>query len=274
MKKYILLIIVISLFSKMCLAGTIEDAKEALNNKQYSKAFKLYKQEALKGNAEAQHKIGNMYNNGDGRSRDQSEAIKWYKLAADQGYVEAQSSLGFALYNKDFNEALVWFKKAADGGDIHTILFVAAHYSIASNNSEALNWYKMAAANGDVESNYTIGLIYEKGDGVLQDINEAQKWYEFAAENGYIPAIHSLGLAYREKYLKERFVFEENIILAHMFLNICAASSHYTRHFCIIERNTTSKYYMNDEQIKRALEAAKICSSRNYKNCKQIVKAN
>ena len=47
--------------------------------------------------AEAQLRLGQMYQYGFGVKEDHKEAVKWYRLAAEQGEPEAQHSLG-AMY--------------------------------------------------------------------------------------------------------------------------------------------------------------------------------
>jgi TPR repeat protein len=51
-------------------------------------------EDAFRGDAAAQLKVGDMYASGDGVPHDYGEAVKWYRLAADQGYAGAQSALG------------------------------------------------------------------------------------------------------------------------------------------------------------------------------------
>jgi hypothetical protein len=37
-------------------------------------------------------------------------------------------------------------------------------------------WYRRAAEQGDSQAQYSLGLLYEKGQGVPRDIVEAAKW--------------------------------------------------------------------------------------------------
>ena len=49
---------------------------------------------AEQGDAEAQYKLGFMYEGSDSVPEDYAEAAKWYRKAAEQGHVEAQYGLG------------------------------------------------------------------------------------------------------------------------------------------------------------------------------------
>ena len=41
------------------------------------------------------------------------------------------------------------------------------------------------AEAGDAEAQNSLGLMYHKGEGVLQDYVQAHKWWNIAAANGY-----------------------------------------------------------------------------------------
>ena len=52
------------------------------------------------------------------------------------------------------------------------------------------------AEQGDAAAQFSLGVIYAKGQGVAQDYAEAAKWYRKAAEQGYTPAQCKLGTMY------------------------------------------------------------------------------
>ena len=61
---------------------------------------------------------------------------------------------------------------------------------------EAAKWVRKAAKQGNAEAQYSLGLMYNNGDGVTQDYQEALKWYRLAAEQGHAPAQNNLGVMY------------------------------------------------------------------------------
>lgn len=61
---------------------------------------------------------------------------------------------------------------------------------------KALYYYSKAAAAGYGLAMNNIGLLYESGKGVKQDINEALSWYRKAAEKGDSWGLFNLGRAY------------------------------------------------------------------------------
>ena len=77
---------------------------------------------AEEGDAEAQNKLGFMYEQGQGVRRNYAEAARLYRLAAAQGYAAAQNNLGF-MYERgrrvrqDRAEAVRWYSMAAEQGN-------------------------------------------------------------------------------------------------------------------------------------------------------------
>jgi TPR repeat protein len=62
----------------------------------------------------------------------------------------------------------------------------------------ALREWPPLAEMGNAAAQYRIGLMYRRGQGVLQDYDEAAKWFEKAARQGNAKAQHSLGNSYSE----------------------------------------------------------------------------
>jgi uncharacterized protein len=61
---------------------------------------------------------------------------------------------------------------------------------------KALEAWRRASAQGDVESDYRIGLLYARGEGVVRSLPDAVRWYRRAAEAGHTEAQFQLGLIY------------------------------------------------------------------------------
>lgn len=73
---------------------------------------------------------------------------------------------------------------------------LANNYALEQDYAEAAKWWRKAAEQGYVKSQHSLGIIYDKGDGVEQDKAEAIKWYRLAAEQGYAEAQHNLAVMY------------------------------------------------------------------------------
>ena len=146
----------IFLFSTLVQAD-YDSANAALKAGDYEIAFNEFQSLAEAGNAEAQNKIGMMYQRGIGIPQDPAEALKWYRRAADDGYTFAQYNLG-AMYQKGI--------------------------CIQQDSPEALKWYRRAAEQGVTEAQYNLGIMYFSGDGIPKDIMQAYTWIDVAALGG------------------------------------------------------------------------------------------
>ena len=115
-------------------------------------------------------------------------------MSANEAYKIAADA-----YNaKDYDKALKYYKYAAEKNDSQAQFSLGAMYDmgngVTQNYAEAMKWYLKAANQGKASAQNNIGVMYEKGQGVKQDCSEANKWYLKAAEQGYTPAQSNLGL--------------------------------------------------------------------------------
>jgi TPR repeat protein len=56
-------------------------------------------------------------------------------------------------------------------------------------------WFPLAEL-GDAEAQYNLGVMYDEGTSVDQDLVKAAEWYRKAAEQGFVDAQANLGLMY------------------------------------------------------------------------------
>ena len=110
---------------------------------------------ASRGNAEAQYRLGRMYDLGEGVQKDYREAVGWYRRAAEQNHAPAQFALAEMYKNGD---------------------------GVAKDINEAVKWYRRAADNGSAGAQLLLGVLYESGVGVKQDFADAARWYRRSAE--------------------------------------------------------------------------------------------
>ncbi|QLQ33438.1 MAG: sel1 repeat family protein [Candidatus Thiothrix singaporensis] len=55
-----------------------------------------------------------------------------------------------------------------------------------------------ASDQGDAPAQFSLGLMYDQGDGVDEDNAAAVEWYRRSAEAGYEAAQHNLGNMYAQ----------------------------------------------------------------------------
>ena len=122
MKRILLILPVLLLFSVSHLFADFQKGLDAYNNGDYATALNEWRPLAEQGNADAQFNLGQMYANGRGVPEDDREAVKWYTLAAEQGDASAQNNLGLMYYfgdgvPEDDVYAYMWFNIASSLGN-------------------------------------------------------------------------------------------------------------------------------------------------------------
>ena len=130
---------------------------EAYEREDFEAALRHYTKAAKKDDAEAQFKLGRLYDRGVGTEADPAEALIWYTLAAEQGLDMAQTNLG-VLY---------------DTGR-----------GTEENNVAAARWFREAARQGNPVAQYNLALMLHQGDGIPQNKAQAAALYGRAAEQG------------------------------------------------------------------------------------------
>ena len=100
---------------------TMEEAKAAVQRKDYAAAMSTYRTLAEKGNVDAMLALGSMYDNGPGVPRNTVEAAKWYRMGAQKGHLLMQRALAlkYAIGEGvpvDNARAYTWISLAAAGG--------------------------------------------------------------------------------------------------------------------------------------------------------------
>ena len=133
--------------------------------------FAATKKKAEAGDAEAQVRLGTIYDQGHGVTKDSAEAVRWFRKAADQGHARGQFILGGMYGNgtgvsKDLAEAAKWYRKAADQG-----------YAVAQFN---------------------LGVMYVMGNGVPKDLVQAHAWWNIAGASGHADAKTNLAIVEKE----------------------------------------------------------------------------
>lgn len=120
-------------------------------------SVRLLRAAADRGDASAQHELGQMYYDGKGLAKDEVEAFKQFRKSAEHGYAAAQCVLG-QLYGKGVGTQ--------------------------KNDIEAVYWLRKAADQGYAQAQYYLGGMYYYGRGVAKDDVEAFKWFAIAEANG------------------------------------------------------------------------------------------
>jgi len=127
-------------------AGELEDALDAYFSGDYETAFRLWKPLAEGGDVDAQAELGSMYYWGAAPAvpQDYAEALKWFRMAAEQGRGLAQHRLGEMYMNgegvpQDFVKAYMWWS-LADATLLESLAQIMTPDQIAEAQKLAREW--------------------------------------------------------------------------------------------------------------------------------------
>jgi TPR repeat protein/Zn-dependent protease with chaperone function len=155
-----------------------------------------------RGEPEAQYALANAYTKGEAAERNQAQAVHWWRKAAESGHPGAQEKLANAYRTGDgvlldFKESAHWARKVVESNLASTKEAISqisgdsdAMLQLANTNrfgrgtprdmSKALTLYRRAAATGNAEAAFILGVLYERGEEVEQNLVMAHMWFSIA----------------------------------------------------------------------------------------------
>lgn len=220
---------------RMCMANRGFD--EILPLEKNAEAFKWIKIAATKKLKKAQHKLAEMYEDGQGIGQNDVLAFKWYEKASKQGLKAAQFSLGslymqnrglrqemseeerkkaaFKLFTLAAQQDIKTGKKGEMNAQFNLGLMYFHGDYVPRNLETAIFWIREAAEQKLKEAQYFLGCMYESGQGVeggesAENYAQALKLYTLAAEQEYAEAQYTLGHILAHTCLLDRRLRIEN----------------------------------------------------------------
>lgn len=143
---------------------------------------------------------------------------------------------------------------ASCGGDFDKGL--AAYRS--GDYATALSEIRPLAEQGDARGQALMGVMYDRGRGVLQDKKTAVKWFTLAAEQGDAAAQYNLGVMYADgRGVPEDYVY------AHMWSNIAASQGYQAA----ADHRERAARKMTSAEISAAQKLFYECVDKEYKGC-------
>jgi flagellar biosynthesis GTPase FlhF len=127
---------------------------------------------AEKGNAEAEFKVGEMYETGFGVKQDMKQAEIWITKAAEKGHETA-------------NFKLLYWDLEKNG--------------VTKSNKAAFESLQAKAKEGNPQAEYYVGKMYSRGVGVKKDPDQAITWLNKAAFVGVLEAEREMVVAREDK---------------------------------------------------------------------------
>jgi TPR repeat protein len=133
---------------------------------------------------------------------------------------------------------------------------VAAHQR--GEYATAIGSFKSLADDGNAAAQFNLGQMYRLGQGVPKNVVEAARLYHLAAAQGDAQSQYNLGVMY---YNAEGVT--RNFVFSHMWLTLSATSGAENA----VRNRTMLAKQMTPEQITEALQLARACKQRDFKNC-------
>lgn len=172
----------------------------------YAVAAGWFRKAADQGYGLGQNFLGNMYAKGQGVPQDLVQAYIWLDLATQattgqiwgDGYVEDRDAIAAKMTTDQIARAkqqvAAWEPAPATPAQQVTAGFV--DYD-TGKYAEALSILTPLAEGGDPFAQFTLGLMYHDGSGVVANDVKAAAWFRKAADLGHAGAQSFLGNMYR-----------------------------------------------------------------------------
>jgi TPR repeat protein len=113
-------------------------------------------------------------------------------------------------------------RAAAEAGDMESQLSLGVMCDHGEGLPEddllAMHWYKLAAEQGSAAAQVNLGVLYDRGGAIPEDNATAVRWFGKAAEQGYVLAYFALGVMYGTGE-----GVPEDFQMAYVFFNMAAA---------------------------------------------------
>jgi hypothetical protein len=124
----------------------------------------------------------------------------------------------------EYAKALQEWRLLAEQGDATAQFTLGVLYDtgegVPQDYAQAMQWYRQAAAQGHAKAQFNLGVLYDTGKGVRQDYAQAMQWYRQAAAQGHAKAQNNLMVMYAAGQ-----GVPQNYLQAHVWANLVAAQS-------------------------------------------------
>ena len=139
------------------------------------------------------------------------KAFEWFMVAAKQKHTEAEYYVGLYYQNgkgvaQNIEQAVLWYERAALKQDKNALYHLAMILIKQEEKDYSLiaRLLEQAASLDHPHAQYNLAVMYQKGDGVEQNMNKSFFWYEKAAHSNLVIAQYNLGMIYFEGAIVEK----------------------------------------------------------------------
>ena len=198
-------------------------AQQAVENRKFDTAYRLFKRAANAGSADALYELGIAHFEGRGVAIDYPGAFEWWSKGAAVNEPRSQYGLGYLYHHgqgveKDIDKAEVWYVNASDLGHPKAMIALGRLAMQTGQGEEALEHFNDAAGLGEPEAVFLIGKLYEAGNGVDASSERASEYFIEAANLGDAKAQYRLARVALEQ--------DEDVAAARDWLTKAAEQEH------------------------------------------------
>ena len=183
-----------------------------------------------------------------------------------QAIADSLSEAKAAYAAGNFEKAAKLLMTQAQQGNVDAQFSLGLMYDngqgVPKEFSEAAKWYRLAAEQGHSAAQLNLGVMYGQGQGVPQDYKEAVKWYRLAAEQSDALAEANLGLMYNNGQ-----GVPQDYVLAYMWTSIAVANAPDSQLQQITSYRNSIEKNMTPRQIVEAQERTILCTANTFKGC-------
>jgi TPR repeat protein len=133
-----------------------------------------------------------------------NEAAK--KLAEIEAKIKVEKAF-IAYMEKDYKKAYKLLSPLAEQGNDKAQFTLGLMFNdgqgVPQDYEEAIKWFRLAAEQENHKAQMSLGLLYKDGQGVIKDLEEAMKLVTLAADGGIPLAQYYLGLWLHAKGLEK-----------------------------------------------------------------------
>jgi hypothetical protein len=162
----------------------LKKAKRAYKEGDFARARKYFERASDDNNIVADWYLGHMYRLGRGVPRDDAKAFSYYGRVAD----------AFDSEESDQNRLRIMVDALVRVADYYRMGNKAA--GVPQNFDRASRIYRLAATYGHPASQYALGLMAMRGQGMRKQPEQGLRWLLAAAKKRYAPAEAALGDLY------------------------------------------------------------------------------
>lgn len=196
--------------------------------KLYQKYIPHLRKLADSGDVFAEYMMGICRLNETDEPADYFEALQWFLEASSKNFYRAFYGIALRYYRgegiaKSIDTAQLWLFKATEFKEYATAYNLLGDIYVEEfqEYSEGYNLYMHAATLENGEAYKNLGVMYNMGWGVAQDLNEAESHYKMAAELGNPDGQYYLGKLYLEVQ-----GHPQDLKIAKYWINLAANQGH------------------------------------------------